>query len=149
MAEPAVGEIIKGITDDVKLLVRDQVELAKSELAPTAKKAGTGAGLLGAAGYFAICAAGILYFAAAFGLVAAGLSEWLAFLIVGVALLLIAAVLGGIGYAIVRKVRPPERTIEQANRSVNEIKAAAQDALAAAKGPEIEGQVVDRRALRP
>jgi putative superfamily III holin-X len=148
MAERAVGEIIKGMTDDVKLLVRDQVELAKTELVPSAKRAGIGGGLFGAAGYFAICGLGILYFAAAFGLVAAGLSEWLAFLIVGVALLLIAAVLGGIGYSIVRKVKPPERTIAQANQTVTDVKAAAERALAAAKAPEIEGQVIDRRALR-
>ena len=147
MAEVAVGDIIKGITDDVKLLVRDEIELAKSELVPTAKRAGTGAGLFGAAGYFAICALGILYFAAAFGLVALGLSQWLAFLIVGVALLLIAAILGGIGFMLVRKVRGPERAIAQANQTVAEVKGATQHALAAAKAPQIEGEVVSPRAL--
>jgi Putative Actinobacterial Holin-X, holin superfamily III len=148
MTERAVGDIIKDMTDDVKLLVRDQVELAKAEMLPTAKKAGTGAGLLGGAAYFGISAVGIFYFAAAYGLVAAGLSEWLAFLIVGVALLLIAAVLGGIGYVILRKVKGPDRTVAQANMTVNEVKTAAQQALAAASAPEIEGTVVDRRALR-
>lgn len=148
MAELAVGDIIKGITDDVKLLVRDEVELAKSELVPAAKKAGTGAGLFGGAAYFGISALSILYFAAAFGLVALGLDEWLAFLIVGVALLLIAAVLGGIGFMLVRKVRGPERTIAQANQTVAEVKGAAQQALAAANAPQIEGEVVNRRALR-
>ena len=68
MAELAVGDIIKGI-DDMKLLVRDEVELAKSELVPTARKAGMGAGLFGAAGFFAISGVGILYFAAVYGLV--------------------------------------------------------------------------------
>jgi hypothetical protein len=148
MAELAVGDIIKDITDDVKLLVRDEVELAKSELVPTAKKAGMGAGLFGAAGYFAICAAGLLYFAAAYGLVALGLSPWLAFLIVAVALFLIAAILGGIGFMIVRKVRGPERTVAQANQTVAEVKGAAEHALAAAKAPQIEGEVVNSRALR-
>jgi Putative Actinobacterial Holin-X, holin superfamily III len=148
MAELAVGDIIKGITDDVKLLVRDEVELAKSELVPTAKKAGMGAGLFGAAGYFAISGVGILYFAAAFGLVALGLSEWLAFLIVGVALLLIAAIAGGIGFVLVRKLRGPDRTIAQANQTVTDVKWAAQHALAAANAPEIEGEVVNRRVLR-
>src|SRR4029450_13512039 len=111
MAGLAVGDIIKGITDDVKLLVRDEVELAKSELVPTARKAGMGAGLFGAAAFFAISGVGILYFAVVYGLVALGLSEWLAFLLVGVALLLVAAIAGGIGFVIVRKVRGPERTI--------------------------------------
>ena len=66
-----------------------------------------GAGLFGAAGYFAISGVSILYFAAAFGLVALGLSEWLAFLIVGVVLLLIAAIAGGIGYRDRPKVEGP------------------------------------------
>lgn len=148
MAEPAVGDIIKGITDDVKLLVRDEMELAKSELVPTAKKAGMGAGLFGAAGYFAISGVSILYFAVAFGLVALGLSLWLAFLLVGIALLIIAAIAGAIGYVTVRKVRGPERTIAQANKTVADVKWAAQHALAAANAPEIEGEVVNRRALR-
>ena len=52
MADLAVGDIIKNITDDVKLLVQDQMELAKAELVPAAKNGGTGAGLFGAAGYF-------------------------------------------------------------------------------------------------
>ena len=142
MADLAVGDIIKNITDDVKLLVQDQIELAKAELTPAAKQGGTGVGLFGAAGYFALSATILLYFAAAFGLVAAGLAAWLAFLIVGVALLLIAGTLAGIGYLIVRKIKGPDRTIAQANQSVAEVKAAAERAIAAANAPQIEGQIV-------
>ena len=47
MADLAVADIIKNISDDVKLLVQDQVELAKAELTPAAKKGGTGVGLFG------------------------------------------------------------------------------------------------------
>jgi hypothetical protein len=54
MADQAVGDIIKNITDEVKILVRDEMELAKSELIPSARNAGIGGS--GAAGYFAICA---------------------------------------------------------------------------------------------
>jgi Putative Actinobacterial Holin-X, holin superfamily III len=142
VADLAVGDIIKDITDDVKLLVQDQIELAKAELMPAAKKGGTGAGLFGAAGYFGLSATILLYFAAAFGLVAAGLAAWLAFLIVAGALLLIAAILAGIGYLIVRKIKGPERTIAQANLATTEVKDAAQRALAAATAPQIEGEVV-------
>ena len=147
MADLAVADIIKNITDDVKLLVQDQIELAKIELIPAAKNGGTGAGLFGAAGYFALSATILLYFAAAFGLVAAGLAAWLAFLIVGVALLLIAAILAGIGYLFVKRVKPPERTIAQANLASTEIKEAANRALAAASAPEIEGTVVETKAI--
>jgi len=142
VADLPVGDIIKNITDDVKLLVQDQIELARAELVPAAKNGGTGAGLFGAAGYFGISATILLYFAAAFGLVQVGLPEWLAFLIVAVALLLIAGILAGVGYLFVKRIKPPERTIAQANLASAEISEAAQRALAAANAPQIEGQVV-------
>jgi hypothetical protein len=147
VADLAVADIIKNISDDVKLLVQDQVELAKAELTPAAKKGGTGLGLFGAAGYFALSATILLYFAAAWGLVAAGLSAWLAFLIVGAALLLIAGILGGIGYLIVRTIKGPDRAIAEANRTAAEVGEAAQRALAAASAPQIEGQVVSTKEI--
>ena len=147
MSDLAVGDIIKNITDDVKLLVQDQVELAKAELTPAAKKGGTGLGLFGVAGYFALSASILLYFAAAFGLVAAGLAAWLAFLIVAGALLLIAGILGGIGYLVVRKIKGPDRTIAQANQTAAEVKAAAERSIAAASAPQIEGQVVPTKEI--
>lgn len=148
MADLPVGDIIKNITDDVKLLVQDQIELAKTELIPAAKNGGTGAGLFGVAGYFSLSATILLYFAAAFGLVAAGLAAWLAFLIVAAALLLIAGICAGIGYLFVKRVKPPERTIAQANLATTEIKDAADRALAAARAPQIEGEVIPpRRAI--
>ena len=68
---------------------------------------------------------------------------------VGIALFVVAGIFGGIGFLLVKRVKPPERTIAQANQTVNEVKTAAQHALAAAKAPQIEGEVVrERRALR-
>ena len=149
MTDQPVGDIIKSITDDVKLLVRDEIELAKTELVPAAKNGGIGDGLFGAAGYFAICALSVLYFALAYGL--SDLFEWplwLGFLVVGIALFVVAGICGAIGFTRVKKVKAPERTIAQANQTVTEVKAAAQHALAAAKAPQIEGQVVDQRSIR-
>ena len=150
MTDQPVGDIIKGITDDVKLLVRDEIALAKAELIPAAKNGGIGVGLFAGAGYFGICALSLLYFALAFGLAAAfGWSTWLGFLVVGVALFLIAGICGGVGLLLVKRVKPPERAIAQANQTVTEVKTATQQALAAAKAPQIEGEVVrERRALR-
>lgn len=146
MADQSVSDLIKGISDDVKLLVRDEIQLAKAELVPAAKNAGIGAGLFGAAGYFAICALSVLYFAAAFAL-AQVVDTWLAFLIVGVVLLLIAAVLGLVGFLLVKRVKAPEKTIANANATVAELKAAVQRGNAAATAPQIEGQVVSSRAI--
>jgi hypothetical protein len=148
VADLAVGDIIKNITDDVKLLVQDQVELAKAELTPAAKKGGTGLGLFGAAGYFGLSATILLYFAAAYGLYeGAGLSAWLSFLIVAGALLLIAGILGGIGFLIVRKIKGPDRTIAEANKTTAELQAAVERSLAAASAPQIEGEVVPTKEL--
>jgi membrane protein implicated in regulation of membrane protease activity len=149
VADLAVGEIIKNITDDVKLLVQDQIELAKTELIPAAKNGGTGAGLFGAAGYFALSATILLYISAALGLYAAGVAGWLSFLIVAVALLLLAGILAGIGYLFIKRVKGPDRTIAQANRTANEVKGAAERALAAASAPQIEGQVVPPQPSLP
>ena len=146
MADQSVSDLIKGITDEVKLLVRDEIQLAKTELVPAAKNAGIGAGLFGAAGYFAISALSVLYFAAAFAL-AQVVDTWLAFLIVGVALFLIAAVLGLVGFVLVKRVKAPEKTIASANATVAEIKAAVQRGNAAATAPQIEGEVVSSRAI--
>ena len=146
MADQGVSDLIKGISDDVKLLVRDEIQLSKTELVPAAKSAGIGAGLFGAAGYFAISALSVLYFAAAFAL-AQVVDTWLAFLIVGVALFLIAAVLGLVGFVLVKRVKAPEKTIASANATVAEIKAAVQRGNAAATAPQIEGEVVSSRAI--
>jgi hypothetical protein len=145
-----VGDLIKGIQDDVRRLVQDEIELAKAELVPSAKKAGVGAGLLGGAGYFGINAATLLYVAAALGLYALGLSLWLSFLIVAVVLLLIAGILALIGLRNLKKVKGPDKTIAQAKTSVAEIKGAIQQGTAAASAPQIEGSVVgdgDRKVV--
>ena len=149
MTDQPVGEIIKNITDDVKQLVRDTVALAKTELIPAAKNGGMGAGLFMGAAYFAICALSVLYFAPSYGLYDLfDWPTWLGFLVVGIVLFLVAGICGGIGYTLVKKVKAPERTIAQVNETVTEVKAAAQQALAAAKAPQIEGEVVNQRALR-
>jgi membrane protein implicated in regulation of membrane protease activity len=136
MADQPVGEIISAISADVKALVQDEVQLAKAELVPAAKAGGIGAGLLAGAAFFGVSAVFILYFCVVYVLVRLGLSEWLSFLIVGAALLLLAAVLGAIGYSLVKKVKPPKRTIDQATETINQLKGSVQQALAAVKGSE-------------
>lgn len=149
MAERKVADLITDIRGDVQLLVNDQVELAKAELTPAAKDAGLGSGLLGAAGYFGINALTLIYIAAALGLAALGLPYWAAFLIVAGVLLVIAAILGLVGYTRLKKVKPPEKTIANARALVTEVTGAVSRATAAAQAPQIQGTVVnDKKALR-
>jgi membrane protein implicated in regulation of membrane protease activity len=148
MADSPVSDIIQSITDDVKLLVKDEIELAKAELVPSAKKAGIAGGMFGAAAYLALVASILLFITLALGLWALGLAPWLSFLIVAVLLLLVAGILGFVGYRQVQKVKAPERTIAQAQDAVSEISGAVKRANAAATAPQIEGTVVEPKAIR-
>jgi putative superfamily III holin-X len=136
MAEQPVGEIIRAISDDVKELVRDEVQLAKAELVPAAKAGGIGAGLLAGAAFFGVSAVFILYFCVVYVLVRLGLPEWASFLIVGAALLLLAGLLGAIGYGQIKKVKAPQRTIKQAKETVEAVKTSAQQTLATIKASD-------------
>lgn len=46
----SLGTLLSQVTSDLSTLMRQELALAKAELAESAKKAGTGAGLLGGAG---------------------------------------------------------------------------------------------------
>ena len=138
MAEQPVGEIIRAISDDVKELVRDEVQLAKAELVPAAKTGGIGAGLLAGAAFFGVSAVFILYFCVVYVLVRLGLPEWASFLIVGAALLVLAGLLGAIGFSMVKKVKAPQRAIAQAKETVEAVKASAQQTLATIKGSDVK-----------
>lgn len=148
MADQSLAEILKNISGEVKSLVRSEVALAKSELVPSAKNAGVGAGMLGGAGYFALNGMTLLYVAASLGIWKLGVPIALAFVIVGVVLLIIAGVLALIGRSALKKVHPPEQTVAQAQESVAAVKGAISRATAAAKTPQIEGEVLSRRELR-
>ena len=141
MADQPVGDIIKNITDDVKLLVRDEIELAKTELIPAAKNGGIGAGLFGAAGYFGICAlVGPLLRRRLRPGRRSDWPLWLGFLIVGDrAARHRRRSAAAIGYTRIKKVKAPERTIAQANQTVTEVKAAAKRAAGRRQGAADRG----------
>ncbi|MBA8793991.1 putative membrane protein YqjE [Friedmanniella endophytica] len=137
---PGVGELVKDIQADIKQLVQNEVALAKAELVPSAKKAGVGAGLLGGAGYFGLCAAALLFIAGALAIGAwLNLPVALGFVIMAAVLLVVAAILGGIGFVSIKKVKGPARTIAQAKASVETVTTAIKSGTAAAKGPLPEG----------
>ena len=92
-AERTLGQLVADATRDISSIVHSEVALAKAEIAADAKKAGAGAGMFVAAGVLAFLALILLLIAAAYGLVAAGLPPWAAFLIVAGVLLVIGAIL--------------------------------------------------------
>jgi protein-S-isoprenylcysteine O-methyltransferase Ste14 len=121
--EPTVGQLVANASKDLSSLVRSELELAKTELKATAVKAGTGAGLFGAAGFLVLLAVILLSIAAAYGVNALGLHPALAFLIVAVLYLLIALALVLVGKRLLGKAKGPQRAIETSKESVEALKA--------------------------
>lgn len=116
-SEASISDLVKQLSEQTSLLARQEVELAKAELAIKGKRAGIGAGMFGGAGMFAFYAVGALVAAAILGL-ATAVDSWLAALIV-------TAVLGGIagGLALMGKSKVEQATPpvpEQATESVKE-----------------------------
>ncbi|MFF7858567.1 phage holin family protein [Streptomyces sp. NPDC007904] len=122
----SVGELVGQATEQLSRLVRQEMALAKEELAEKGRRAGRGGGMLGAAGAFAY--AGLLALAgtgvAALSLV---LPVWAAALIVTAVLFAIAGVLAVAGRSQLRRATPatPERTLGSVRADVEEIKGRA------------------------
>jgi uncharacterized membrane protein YqjE len=112
--QPSVGELVRRASENVSTLVRAEIELAKSELSTTVKRAGIGGGLLVAAGAILLFSIPFLFVVIAELLHFAGLYRWLSYLIVWVLFLLIAGLLALIGRSQLRKIQMPDRTIKTA-----------------------------------
>lgn len=118
--EPTIGKLVADASRDVSSLVRSEIALAKSELKVSVKAGGTSLGLFGAAAFLGLLAIIMLSVAFAYLLHwnGDGLDLHWAFLIVFGVYLLLAALLGFIGYRQVRKVKAPERAIHQAQETM-------------------------------
>jgi hypothetical protein len=90
--ERPIGDVARDLTRDLSLLVRQEVELAKAELAQKGRVAAPGLGMLGGAGAAGLLAAGSLT-ACVTLVLAIFLDAWLASLIVTVVLAAAAYVL--------------------------------------------------------
>lgn len=112
--DQTLGGLVATAFMDVTTLVRGTIELAKSELRADARRAVVGGALLGAVAFLGIFVLIMLSIAAAYGLVALGLAPGWAFLIMAGVYLLVALILALIGTRMLRRIRPPERTIRMA-----------------------------------
>ena len=117
--ERTLGQLVADATRDISSIMRSEVALAKAEMRADAKRAGLGAGMFAVAGVFAFLALILLLIAAAYGLVAAGLAPWLAFLLVALVLLIIGAVLVFVGKSSIDKLNgKPERAIRSTQETI-------------------------------
>jgi Putative Actinobacterial Holin-X, holin superfamily III len=126
-ADASAGELVKAMSADLSRLVRNEMQLAQTEIGAKAKTAGVGVGAFGSAGVMALYGLGLLLAAAVLGL-SLVLPAWLAALIVGVVVLAIAGVAALIGKKKVEEAAPvvPERTVASVKEDVAEIKESIQ-----------------------
>jgi uncharacterized membrane protein YqjE len=127
LSERSVSELLQQASQQTAKLVRQEVRLAQLELQEKGKRAGMGAGMFGGAGLVALYGVGAVV-AAVVMLLATAVAPWLAGLIVGVVLLLVAGALALSGKKQVDQATPPtpERAVESVQQDVDEVKARAQ-----------------------
>ena len=119
----SAADLVKQVTEQASLLVRDELKLAQLEMTRKGKQAGLGAGMLGGGGLIALYGVACLIACAIIGL-SHVIQPWLAALAVGVVLLAVAggAALAGKG-RLSRATPPvPEETVNSVKTDVAEIK---------------------------
>jgi Putative Actinobacterial Holin-X, holin superfamily III len=121
--ERSAGELVKLISEQVSVLVRDELRLARLEMTRKGKQAGLGAGMLGGAGVIALYGVGCLLGSAIIA-IAGAVAAWLSALIVGAALLAVAATAALLGRGRLQRAVPPlpRETAGSVKADVREIK---------------------------
>jgi VIT1/CCC1 family predicted Fe2+/Mn2+ transporter len=128
VAEQSTSELVQRASEQISRLVKDELALAKAELAEKGKHAGIGVGLFGGGGVLALYGVGVLIITGVL-LLDLVLPAWAAALIVAGALFVVAAVLALFGKNQVSKAVPPTPTAatDSVKADVDAVKHAAKD----------------------
>lgn len=114
--EPTIGKLVVDASRDISTLVQSEIALAKAELSVSVKTSVVAIALFAFAGFLALLAVIMASVAIAYFIHMAGLDLAWCFLIVFGGYLLVAALLGLVGFLRIRKVRGPQRAIAQAKQ---------------------------------
>ncbi len=119
-ADKSLGEIVNEVSEKASLLVREEIELAKTEITSKLTKLTRGAGVAAAAGVFAIFGITMLFHTLAWFLVDLfdWNSVWPGFLAVTLLLFVLSALAGFLAMRLFKKGAPPmpELAIEEAKQ---------------------------------
>ena len=121
--ERSTGELVKQMAEQVSVLVKDELKLAQLEMSRKGKEAGSGIGMMGGGGLIALYGVGCLI-ACAIIAISGQVAAWLAALIVGAALLAVAAVVALAGKSRMKKATPPmpKEAVDSIKTDVEQIK---------------------------
>jgi hypothetical protein len=108
----SLGDLVALAAKDVSQLIRYEIDLAKSELMDDVQRVGLAGGLGVVAAFVACLVLVLLSIALAFGLVALGIWDWAAFLIVAGAYVVFAVLALGIAYLKLRRLSGLKKTRE-------------------------------------
>lgn len=119
LRERPIGELLKQLSEETTTLVKQELELAKAEMAEKGKQAGTGAGLFGGAGVTGLLALIALTLTLIY-LLGTAMEDWIAALIVTVLWAAVAGVLALTGKKKIQEAGPPvpEQTVETVKEDV-------------------------------
>src|SRR3954464_1663758 len=106
LRDNSVGELLRQLSQETTTLVRQELDLAKAEMAEKGKQAGVGAGMFGAAGILGLFAMGALT-ACFIAALDTAMPLWLAALVVAAADAAIAGVLALTGKGRLKQAGPP------------------------------------------
>jgi uncharacterized membrane protein YqjE len=129
LREQPIPELLKELSTQTSTLVRQELELAKAEMAEKGKRAGLGAGMFGGAGVFGLLALGA-FTACVIAALATAMDVWLAALIVAVVWAAVAGAFALVGRNKTREAAPPapEQAIESTKEDVQWAKNRARSA---------------------
>ncbi|WP_051940172.1 phage holin family protein [Phaeacidiphilus oryzae] len=133
--ERSIGQLFASATADLSQLVHDEIALAKVEIKKDVTRGAVGGASFGGAALVFLASIPMFSFAAAYGLHNIPLPLWACFLIVGGAYVLVAGIAALVGVRFVKKVKPPQKTIESSKATVDVLKKAKpRPALSSADG---------------
>ena len=121
--EATLGKLVADASESISTILRGELELAKLELRSSVKNVGVGAGFFTGAAVLLVFSLTFGFIALAEGLIAAGLSRWLGYLVVFGFMLVVIGLLVFFGIKKVKRVKAPERTIATTKDTVAYLKA--------------------------
>jgi hypothetical protein len=127
-AGQSTAELVRRAAEQISILVRDELALARTEVSEKASHAGRGVGLFGGAGLVSLYGVfGVL--AGIVLLLARVMPAWGAALLVGVGLLIIAGLLGLVGRSQVRQATPavPQEAVRGVRADVDAVTRAVEE----------------------
>ena len=128
--EKGLGALFAGVIADLQSVIRNQIELAMAEIAQSVKRALRASVAFMFAMLLLVTSIFLLIIAFGFGMAALGVPEWLAFLLLAGACILIAGLLLLLSGRNAKKIKGPRlalRSFERTNNAVAETIAHVRD----------------------